>query len=59
MTNNYYQKSKEKLQKDVRERYTQKKPKKKTKKKKKWKRSHNKNLFEEQKKKLAEYRSII
>ena len=52
MTNNYYQKSKEKLQKDVRERYTQKK-------RKKWKRSHNKNLFEEQKKKLAEYRSII
>ena len=34
MTNNYYQKSKEKLQKDVRERYTQKKPKKKPKKKK-------------------------
>ena len=33
MTNNYYQKSKEKLQKDVRERYTQKKPKKKPKKK--------------------------
>ena len=58
MTNNYYQKNKEKLQKDVRERYTQKNPKKKPKKK-KWKRSHNKNLFEEQKKKLAEYRSII
>ena len=31
MTNNYYQKSKEKLQKDVRERYTQKKKKKKEK----------------------------
>ena len=31
MTNNYYQKSKEKLQKDVRERYTQKKRKKKEK----------------------------
>ena len=31
MTNNYYQKSKEKLQKDVRERYTQKKRKKKKK----------------------------
>ena len=57
MTNNYYQKSKEKLQKDVRERYTQKKPQKNP--PKKWKRSHNKNLFEEQKKKLAEYRSII
>ena len=35
MTNNYYQKSKEKLQKDVRERYTQKKRKKKKKMKKK------------------------
>ena len=33
MTNNYYQKNKEKLQKDVRERYTQKNPKKKPKKK--------------------------
>ena len=31
MTNNYYQKSKKKLQKDVRERYTQKKKKKKEK----------------------------
>ena len=31
MTNNYYQKSKEKLQEDVRERYTQKKEKKKEK----------------------------
>ena len=35
MTNNYYQKSKEKLQKDVCERYTQKKRKKKKKMKKK------------------------
>ena len=35
MTNNYNQKSKEKLQKDVRERYTQKKRKKKKKMKKK------------------------
>ena len=35
MTNNYYQKSKEKLQKDVRERNTQKKRKKKKKMKKK------------------------